>query len=188
MNFENIYRVVDGQQRLITSILILLVIKELFKEMGIDYNSELPKIINKDMNDVFVRCNVFGDEDINSIFKNIWKGKVDYELNQKSPLILKNYHHIKQKLKNYEKNELLIFLQTYLKKFQLSTIIFTNSNNTPNRMEMEIYQNINSKGTVLELNELIKNYIFISCDENVINEKEFNIAQIYNRVFYETKI
>lgn len=187
INSNNVYRVVDGQQRLITSMLILLVIKELFKEMNINFIEELPNIINKNMDEVFVRCNVFGDENINSIFKSIWNGKCNYELNQKSPLILKNYYHIKQKLKNYEKNDLLIFVQTYLKKFQLSTIIFTNAENTPNRTEMEIYQNINSKGTVLELNELIKNYICISCDENVINEKEFEISKLYNRVFYETK-
>jgi uncharacterized protein with ParB-like and HNH nuclease domain len=46
---------------------------------------------------------------------------------------------------------------------------------------MEIFENINSKGKELTLSEMIKNFIFNQCSENLLeNSSDEEIAQKYN--------
>jgi uncharacterized protein with ParB-like and HNH nuclease domain len=48
---------------------------------------------------------------------------------------------------------------------------------------MYIFQNINSKGKPLDLFDLIKNRLFLYCEENTINREQNNLVVAFNTVF-----
>lgn len=188
---EIIYRIIDGQQRITTTLIIISVIKDIIAEKNKDNQPDeiLKKVFDKQLSKFFKKLNATGSEEENQKLDEIFNGKLkNNQNNSKSSsnsIVLKNYNFIKSELlKKYDDdiNSYYKFCFKYLDLFQLS-LIFFDDDNISNKNEMEIFENINSRGKKLSLPALIKNYILNICNDEIIDENENNIIICYNRVF-----
>lgn len=188
---EIIYRIIDGQQRITTTLIIISVIKDIIAEKNKDNQPDeiLKKVFDKQLSKFFKKLNATGSEEENQKLEEIFNGKLkNNQNNSKSSsnsIVLKNYNFIKSELlKKYDDdiNSYYKFCFKYLDLFQLS-LIFFDDDNISNKNEMEIFENINSRGKKLSLPALIKNYILNICNDEIIDENENKIIICYNRVF-----
>ena len=188
---EIIYRIIDGQQRITTTLIIISVIKDIIAEKNKDNQPDeiLKKVFDKQLSKFFKKLNATGSEEENQKLDEIFNGKLkNNQNNSKSSsnsIVLKNYNFIKSELlKKYDDdiNSYYKFCFKYLDLFQLS-LIFFDDDNISNKNEMEIFENINSRGKKLSLPALIKNYILNICNDEIIDENENKIIICYNRVF-----
>ncbi|MGL5357963.1 MAG: DUF262 domain-containing protein [Metamycoplasmataceae bacterium] len=176
-------KIMDGQQRLTTAFLFMCAIRDIIKEkFNNDINIlEKEKLINsilrKNIKDYFY--NPGGTYENNETFRSILKGDF-LDINEKNKYFI-NYSKFKELIlnKNFSIPELRKFANTFLTKFELGTISFDNEN-ISNKKEMEIFENLNSKGKDLETSDLIKNYIFNLCSEKLLQENEEEIPKNYN--------
>jgi hypothetical protein len=170
-------KIIDGQQRLTTSFLFFCAIRDVMLESGLEnINDEkmLSNILktNSDerIEDYFQ--NPGGDIVLNETFRKILRGELSEinNLNNKSDFY-KNYSKFKELLKNSEVDftKLRELLHTFLTKFELGTISF-DKDNISNKKEMEIFENLNSKGKELSTEELIKNFIFNLCSDKLLEQ------------------
>lgn len=184
-------KIIDGQQRLTTSFLFICAIREVMKKVfDVDIKEEkvLSDILklNDDKNkieDYFY--NPGGTIDNNIVFRSILSGKLE-DIPKASNIYNVNFEKFQSLIKNeIEKNKwdlckIRDLLHTFITKFELANISF-DSDKITNKKEMEIFENLNSKGKQLETNELIKNYIFNLCSENLLEkEGDKNISIKYN--------
>ncbi|MGL4343279.1 MAG: GmrSD restriction endonuclease domain-containing protein [Metamycoplasmataceae bacterium] len=174
-------KIIDGQQRLTTSFLFICAIRDImFEKWKINTNDEklLSKILTKNIENYFY--NPGGTSENNDTFRKILKGDFN-NIDIKNRYYL-NYLKFKELIneKQWAREELRNFTNTFLTKFELGTISF-DYENISNKKEMEIFENLNSKGKELELSDLIKNFIFNLCSEEILEKYEHNeIAQNYN--------
>ena len=185
----NKVKIIDGQQRLTTSFLFICAVRDVLSEkynFNKKDNKELARIFkvnsNEKIEDYFY--NPGGSGDKNETFRGILKGqlngiKTDNEF-------YKNYSKFKELLSDnqWDKNAIHELLYTFLTKFELGNISFDNDN-ISNKKEMEIFENLNSKGKELTLSELIKNFIFNLCSEKLLQESDDkDIPQKYNSYIF----
>ncbi len=188
---ETIYRIIDGQQRITTTLIIISAIKDIIAEKNKENQPDeiLKKVFDKQLSKFFKKLNATGSDKENGKLEDVFSGKLkNNQNNSKSSsnsIVLKNYNFIKSELlKKYgdDINSYYKFCFKYLDLFQLS-LIFFDDDNISNKNEMEIFENINSRGKKLSLPALIKNYILNICNDEIIDENENNIIICYNRVF-----
>lgn len=188
---ETIYRIIDGQQRITTTLIIISAIKDIIAEKNKDNQPDeiLKKVFDKELSKFFKKLNATGIDKENRKLDDVFNGKLkNNQHNSESSsnsIVLKNYNFIKSELlKKYgdDINSYYKFCFKYLDLFQLS-LIFFDDDNISNKNEMEIFENINSRGKKLSLPALIKNYILNICNDEIIDENENNIIICYNRVF-----
>ena len=165
----NNIKVIDGQQRLTTSLLLMYAVRDLLIEQGEERSSIFPYIFQTD----FLKNPTF-DSSNDTIFEDIKKMKFTYENSETNinNVFYKNYRFLKgivAHFTNYKISKLYKFANTYIKKFQLSTISFDEEIYT-NKMELEIFENLNSKGKSLNSYELIRNYIFNLCSKEIYDD------------------
>jgi hypothetical protein len=77
-----------------------------------------------------------------------------------------------------DNDKINLFLSSFAQNFKIGSISF-DKDTFSNKNEMEIFQNINSKGKSLTSFELIKNYIFSLCSEKVLAEQDFRIQNFF---------
>ena len=152
-NLENTHtntyiRVIDGQQRITTSILIISVLNQLIAEKNnfgckgrfsdsfkkVTFRNEIDTIISKDVSKL-----VSNSSDESSV---------------KSSIIKKNIEFIREFFNNYPGN-LKKILETFLDLFKMGRLIY----NIERDEEMLVFENLNSKGSPLDEFDLIRNYI-----------------------------
>lgn len=192
-NEPNIIKIIDGQQRLTTSLLLIAAVVYILindynlKENEIDwYQDMLKKLYDKNKNLGNYIYNPGGTEDENRIFKKILNLKFDFDEIKNSKSKYANnyiviYDYLKDKKKFKNSNDIMNFIWVFLNKFYVGTISF-NEKEYSNKKEMEVFENLNSKGLELSYIDLIKNHIFNYCDDNILNNFDKEIPQEYNLV------
>lgn len=102
-NKNNVYwRVIDGQQRLTTSLILICVVRDILHEMT-NSNLEISKIISinkneydfKRLDNIFKNANITGKYGENNVFQEILKQKCE-DVNYKKERVAKNYCYIKK--------------------------------------------------------------------------------------------
>ncbi|MEG1009891.1 MAG: hypothetical protein RSF67_08815 [Clostridia bacterium] len=71
-------------------------------------------------------------------------------------------------------------MDCFLTSFTIAMVDF-NTNTISIKKELEIFENLNSKGKSLNLSELVKNYIFNLCDEETLNKKQSEVENYFER-------
>ena len=179
INNKEIIKIIDGQQRLTTSLILLCVIRDLLQESGYDKQKLDIPILNENLTMFFK--NPGKSDDDNDSFALIAKDWFPTKLQKLDNCIknrfIQNYLQIRNWLKEEYKNninEYILFFNTYITKFQLSTISFDPSKFS-NKREMEIFENLNSKGKELSLYDLIKNFLFNLCSNEIFSKDDMTL-------------
>ncbi|AAT75662.1 unknown protein [Mesoplasma florum L1] len=185
-------RLIDGQQRVTTSLIIFRAIYDVwndkknnsYEETVMDTPLELEKTF-KEIGCAEKYKNVTGVKEENEALNFILNSNVSYverlktinsfELHNKS-LAAKNYNAIHDRIKELNQDELLSFYNRYAYKFLISCVDF---NKTPAE-EMEIFETLNSKGTELDSFDMIKNFLFNLVDKEIYINNELEITRIFN--------
>lgn len=187
-----IIKIIDGQQRLTTSLILASCVRDLILEFGGNIQNEYNFLMKKSF--IYFIRKPCSDENENALLKivleplskpGIISNKIkvisqDFYLKYR---VAKNYIYIYNYLKEKYSNridELYDFLYTYLFKFQLSTISF-NSDIYDDNKETKIFEDLNSKGTKLELHEQIKNLIFNYVDNSLEFGPELKTEVIFKK-------
>lgn len=188
---KELIKIIDGQQRLTTTILLVCAARDLLiydydmnvidiawlKEMYEQYNDFDNYVINpggtNENNDAFKRATkLLIDKDS---IRTKWE---KYEKNNNK--YFQNYFLLLEKFKKLNnKNKILEYVDVFLKNFQVAEINL-DLNKFSNKSELEIFNNLNSKGVSLGSNDLLKNFIFNICNDNVLNKHETDIVRQYN--------
>ena len=183
---NNNIKIIDGQQRLTTSFLFICAVRDvLSQKYNIDKKeSGLLTRIFKRNSDIKIE-NYFYNPGTSNEKNKTFKGILNGQLNgiKKDNEYYKNYEKFQELLSDdkWDENKIYGLLITFLTKFELANISFEKDDSS-NKKEMEIFENINSKGKELTLSELIKNFIFNQCSENLLeNSNDEEIAQKYNQ-------
>ena len=178
-------KIIDGQQRLTTSFLFFCAVRDIMEEkFNIDIKNEyyLSDVFKKKTNETIESYfdNPGGDISKNETFRKILKG--DYIDPQTKNEYFINYNKFKTLLSTKECNPVWLreLTNTFLNKFELANISF-DIDHISNKKEMEIFENLNSKGRELSIEELIKNFIFNLCTEEILEQDIKNdIPKNYN--------
>lgn len=197
-NDPNKIKIIDGQQRLTTSLLLLSAIKELsikrnyYKNINeISWYKEIISNHNdKEKLSSYIH-NPGGSEKLNKSFKSTLDNIMPYN---DSKLIDDTKYSTNYKLiykildkKLKTKLELDNFINVFLYKFSVATISFDN-NKFSSKKEMEIFENLNSKGVMLSITDLIKNHLFNFCSEELLNNEEYKIVGVYNSMLTNAEL
>jgi hypothetical protein len=126
------------------------------------------------------------NENEQKVFSSIVSGNFSTIKNksQKECNYYKNYEYIYNYFKENFKNEDPFgdYLNSFINFFEIGVISF-NKNSITHKKEMEIFQNLNTKGTPLNEYDVIKNYIFNLCSDKVLESNETRITEFYQKNF-----
>ena len=163
------FSVIDGQQRLTTTFLILYAIKNLMTKNNLDEEAkklETQFLINQFVSDKMkLKLKpLVADDDV---YKQIVEGKFD-DITEKGSNVYKNYIEITKTLTNllkkYSFNDILMALN----KLYVVCVPVT-SNDSPQK----IFESINSTGAKLVASDLIRNFILMDVQSD-IQENYYN--------------
>ncbi|ATZ17295.1 hypothetical protein ELUMI_v1c05710 [Williamsoniiplasma luminosum] len=179
---HNILKIVDGQQRLTSLIIILKSLYDEALDRDIVPDPFLKDLLsNKNHENLiekrFLRVTNNPDEEA---FKELLAGK---DVKNPHSLIWENFWYIKDKKIN---SEILSDQELFdLTEFLLTKVIFTITVDSSNN-EFEIFENMNTKKVELETIELIKNIIMMNIEDEILEAgHEANINSIFNSKILE---
>lgn len=181
-------KVLDGQQRITTILILIMAIKSyIIEEFGKDRIKEF-KIFN-DIDNYICKndFNNLGDliknpgctDESNIEFLNILCGSNNISSNGS---YLKNFKYIKRFLKSKlsnNKDDLFNFVASLQEKIMVAIIDFA-PECISSKKELEIFENLNSKGKSLGCVDLIKNYLFNLCNNDTLEKHERDIVDLFN--------
>lgn len=188
----NQIKIIDGQQRLTTSLLIVCAcrdyLKNNFQIREMDWYNDILNSKKHNKLEEYIH-NPGGTNKNNEIFRKILTEDLSGLEKQKNNIFFKNYETIYKFLERNFKHEgdVIDFILIFLNNFHVASINFDN-NKFPNKKEMELFENLNTKGKELSISDLAKNHIFNFCNNNLLNSKENEIAYGYNAIITNTKI
>ncbi|WKX02772.1 DUF262 domain-containing protein [Candidatus Mycoplasma mahonii] len=164
---DNILRIIDGQQRITTTLIIIKALYDDFIRREVRMPSELSEFIKLKIKNIYV------SQDVLSVQKSVsmlFAGGVYTPEYNKIPF--NNLELIKNKLLELDDEAFLQFYTTFITKLEVATLVFKTSIDN----EMDIFENLNTGGTELKSWDLIRSYIFsrISPKEFRLNEKEID--------------
>lgn len=178
-------KIIDGQQRLTTSVLIVMACYYSLKKIeDININTTF---------DEFFECLGNKDEFIN-LFHNPASNGIENDAFRN--ILSRNWKKEPQHNAKYDRNLIFImdkievtfgnncdsikeFMQCFLNFFTIAMVDF-NSHSIDIKKELEIFENLNSKGKNLILSELIKNHIFNLCDEDTLKNKQREVESYFS--------
>lgn len=178
------FSIIDGQQRLTTTFLILYAIKDLMLKNGLNNEAmilENQVLINQYVPDKLklkLKPLVADDE----VYQNIVLGTLS-EVKEKNSNVYKNYLFILEKLENllkkYSFNDILMALD----KLYIVTVPVLKTDSP-----QKIFESINSTGSKLCASDLIRNYILMDIQSDT-QEKFYNLywKSIENYVTSDSK-
>lgn len=157
------FSVIDGQQRITTTFLILYAIRYIMVENGMD--KEIKAL------DGQVLTNPFSNEKIkyklkplvsdDDVYQYIVKGKAD-QVENKSSVIYKNFIYILNEIrklnKKYPLNEIILALD----KLYVVCIPLSDKDNA-----QKIFESINATGVKLTASDLIRNFLLMDMDSDL---------------------
>lgn len=168
--FSREFSIIDGQQRLTTTFLILYAVKNLMKESKMDM--EATQLEQQYLTNSYVPDNLkyklkplVADD---MVYQQIVNDEID-SIKEKSSNVYKNYIWIKERisflLKSYSFNDILLSLD----KLYVVCVPVVKSDSP-----QKIFESINSTGAKLVASDLIRNYILMDIDSTT-QEKYYNI-------------
>ena len=174
---KGLLRLIDGQQRITTSLLLIKVLHEKYKEsqalkMPIEL-SDIASIISKKY------INQVGQYGELNYVKKILSNNLSLEKPFITSTAYKNYKTIQEYIKNMTYSEIDEFYTTFIYYFVIAELRFKNDLG----QEIQIFENLNSKGTELSQWDLIKNYIYKNIELNFLINNEQQIEQMLNELF-----
>lgn len=163
------FSVIDGQQRLTTTFLILYAIKELMLQKGLD--DEAQRLDAQFLTNQYVpdklkfklKPLVADDEVYKQIVNNEWD-----EITATNSNVYKNYKGIKENLLELLKTKTFNEILMGLDKLYVVCIPVSESDNP-----QKIFESINSTGAKLVASDLIRNYLLMNLDSDT-QERYYN--------------
>jgi uncharacterized protein with ParB-like and HNH nuclease domain len=179
--FVNERVVIDGQQRITTSILILCAIRDLyrnkfFSEKGSRTANDIHKYIySPDGIDIKLKLNNMENQ---QALTNLLSGSSSaISLADKRTKYYRNYEHIYKRLSRMDEAEFDVFLDL-LRRVKV-VIIFLDEDQDEN----SVFESINSSGKPLAGSDLIKNYLFTFKNYDCSHPNETELINLYTRTF-----
>ncbi|WP_434328543.1 DUF262 domain-containing HNH endonuclease family protein [Mycoplasma capricolum subsp. capricolum] len=171
-NNDNVYRIIDGQQRLITSLILIHFIQsKINKKRKLDINPikhlfPYIKITYEFKSKV--------EQDINTLLNSTSKdNRICEKLNQEN--VKKAYETIENFFNEKESGTFLFgdILDIFLNNFIFCILEYQ----TDPRNEMTIFENLNSKGKLLSDLDLIKNFIILHNTYGIDPDKKWALFE-----------
>ncbi len=173
--------VIDGQQRITTSILILCAIRDIYNNKfvsteGARVSKEIHKhLYSQDGIEVKLKLNNMENQ---QALTNILSGsKIGISSSDKQTKYYKNYLHIYRRLASMDEVTFGSFLEL-LKRVKV-VIIFLDEDQDEN----SVFESINSLGKPLAGSDLIKNYLFTFRNYVCNHQNEIELTNLYTRNF-----
>ena len=174
---EKVLNVIDGQQRITTSLLLIRAIINNFKENKLKLPEELAiiddKLASKYKNSIASYSRL---EHIKKILNNQFD-IVDKDFKKSNACI--NFDYIKKELSKMNQSTFFEFYTSFYSNFLISRVTFKIEPTN----EIQVFENLNSKGTKLSEWDLIKNYIYKNVSLNFLLKYETQIEKLINRLF-----
>lgn len=165
-------RIIDGQQRITTSIIFLCATRKVLSERKI----ELPdknKLILANLSSTF--NNTFNNDFVT--LKKIFNDEEIQERNTYSD----NFKYIYKKLDDIkDNNKIILTLNNFLNKFKLCELCFSDYATSD---EMVIFTSINSKGKILQIFDLFKSSLLLFCNSDLLETNEDKLIDLFNQKF-----
>ena len=167
-------KVIDGQQRITTSLLLLKAAYNNMADREIKKIDTLAKLFESDLkwSDRYLNTSI--DSNAFNEFKEILNKQYTPSFGWRYG---KNYEYFYDIFNQLDRQEIYDYISTFTTKFEIAIVEY---DVTPDR-EMDIFENMNSKGTELQEWDLIRNHIFNLIKTNEVENKEK--VQIMNQNF-----
>lgn len=166
---DDLYTVVDGQQRLTTSLILLIAFRDYFLEKGLtDEVDELNKIIyTEDEHEDRIELNVYNKDFFTTkimeeikLTEKLTALKLNNDIRKKNKKLKDCYFLLAEEIQKFERvnenrdNILIKLYQHFLRYFSVVENIISDL-----RKAYRIFESINHKGLALDQNDLVKNYL-----------------------------
>jgi len=174
---HKILRLIDGQQRITTSLLLIKVFYDRYLKLKqLEVPTELEKISNNISKKYINQAGEYGE--LNYV-KKILSNNMTSNKNFIASTAYKNYIRIKEYIDQLSSDEFEEFYTTFVYYFVIAELRFKNNLG----QEIQIFENLNSKGTELSQWDLIKNYIYKNIELSFLVKNEQEIEKELNKLF-----
>lgn len=154
------YILVDGQQRLTTTMLFLIAARNCFSDEGLKNTIESKYLKNNNVSgDVEYKIKLKQVESDWKAYKNLILGEPLDERDKRSS-VYRNYRFFKIKLERLEQDKLRSMIEKGLANFNVVTIQLEPERNEWEKPQ-EIFESMNSLGKPLSLADLVRNYLLL---------------------------
>ena len=177
-NKKTIISILDGQQRLTTTALLLCAIRDILKKIKkVDlFDLDIGKTSDLKFK------NPGGSNEANSFFKKIIDGNIDFQNDRSNnDYYIHNYFQILDEYKDKTIDDIKNLYACFKTKFMIGCISF--ERNLSKKDEIEIFENLNSKGKALDLYDLLKNWILSLCSDEILENDEDELVKQFNMTF-----
>ncbi len=154
------YILVDGQQRLTTTMLFLIAARDCISDEFLKNTIDSKYLKNNNVTgDVEYKIKLKQVESDWKAYKNIILGE-HLDANDKKSNVFKNYKFFKSKLEKLEQNKVRELIEKGLANFNIVTIQLEPETNLWEKPQ-EIFESMNSLGKPLSLADLVRNYLLL---------------------------
>lgn len=154
------YILVDGQQRLTTTMLFLIAARDCISDDSLKNTIDSKYLKNNNVSgDVEYKIKLKQVESDWKAYKNIILGD-HLDENDKKSTVFKNYKFFKSKLEKLDQNNIRNLIEHGLVNFNIVTIQLEPERN-PWEKPQEIFESMNSLGKPLSLADLVRNYLLL---------------------------
>lgn len=154
------YILVDGQQRLTTTMLFLIAARDFITDDSLRNTIDSKYLKNNNVSgDVEYKIKLKQVESDWKAYKNIILGEHLDDSDKKS-IVFKNYKFFKSKLEKLEQDKVRDLIEKGLVNFNIVTIQLEPERN-PWEKPQEIFESMNSLGKPLSLADLVRNYLLL---------------------------
>lgn len=176
---DEIYKIIDGQQRITSSMLVIRAAIERY----MDNDLEMPESLEKMQGQL---GKIYNNMDVTSGQKET-KQILTFGSSQNDSVAKENYDFICEFISELSVDEFKDFVNSFIMNMKVSFLDFNIS--LPN--EMDIFEKMNSTGTSLTNWDLIKNYLFTKFkwpNERDSNIENMLLKTINNQIWFAIKI
>ena len=167
------YILVDGQQRLTTTMLFLIAARDCITDDSLRSAIDSRYLKNNNVNgDVEYKIKLKQVESDWKAYKNIILGQPIDDSDKKS-IVFKNYNFFKSKLGKLEQGKIRDLIEKGLVNFNIVTIQLEPERNLWEKPQ-EIFESMNSLGKPLSLADLVRNYLLLGKSSTQQNELYHN--------------
>jgi uncharacterized protein with ParB-like and HNH nuclease domain len=164
---------VDGQQRLTTTMLFLIAARDCLKDDLLKNTIDTQYLKNNNVSgDVEYKIKLKQVESDWSAYKNIILGE-PLNANDKSSVVFNNYKFFKSQFEKLEQEKIKNLIENGLMNFNIVTIQLEPDRN-PWEKPQEIFESMNSLGKPLSLADLVRNYLLLGKTSKQQNELYHN--------------
>lgn len=177
-------KILDGQQRITTILLLIMGVKKYIKD---NYSNNLDKVrMFQKIKEYTSKTNIKlseiidnpgGASSLNNEFKCILEEKNIKFSGSYDNNFLKIISYLNDNINSWA--DIVDFVTVLEERLTIAIVDF-DPNYITTKKELEIFENLNSKGKSLESFDLIKNYLFNLCSNEILEKKERDIVVCFN--------